>query len=191
MKNCALLIVDLQKAYFNNDQLETQKQKLVGKCNELIGLCRQNNIPVFNIRTEHAHAKATWTLNMIDDRQGYLFAGDAGAANVDNLAVEHAITVIKTRDSAFWDTTLEHQLRTLGITRLILCGVSTHTCIAQTAADAYAANFRVLLAEEAVASHIMDLHEISLDVLEEEYRQRRASNAQIANLISRSRSAAG
>jgi nicotinamidase-related amidase len=111
MKNCALLIVDLQNAYFNNGQLAEQKQKLVEKCNELIDLCHANNMPVFNVRTEHARARATWTLNMLDDKQGYLFTGDK------------------------------------------------------------------------------DLHEITLEVLEEEYRQRRATNAQIAKLIARSREA--
>jgi nicotinamidase-related amidase len=105
------------------------------------------------------------------------------------VGLDRTVEVIKTRDSAFWDTTLEHQLRTLGISRLIIAGVSTHTCVAQTAADAYAANFRVLLAEDVIASHIMDLHEITLEVLEEEYRQRRATNAQIAKLIARSREA--
>jgi nicotinamidase-related amidase len=150
MKNCALLIVDLQNAYFNNGQLAEQKQKLVEKCNELIDLCHANNMPVFNVRTEHARARATWTLNMLDDKQGYLFTGDKDAANISDVGLDRTVEVIKTRDSAFWDTTLEHQLRTLGISRLIIAGVSTHTCVAQTAADAYAANFRVLLAEDVI-----------------------------------------
>jgi nicotinamidase-related amidase len=185
MKNCALLVIDMQNAYFTNKELADRKNELIHRCNELTQAAKAEGIPVFNIYTAHSRSKSTWTLNMLDDRQGYLFAGDDDARTLDGLHLDNTITVCKTRDSAFCDTTLEQQLRTLGVSRLVLCGVSTHTCVAQTAADAYAANFRTILAADAIASHDPDYHEMSLDMLQKEYRQRRASNDSIRKLFDR------
>lgn len=167
----ALLIVDLQNAYFNNDALQNRQATLLEKTNELIDLCLKNNLPVFAVRTEHHHDTATWTLNMLDDEQGYLFKDDKDSQNIPGLHIDQAIEVLKTRDSAFHDTTLAAMLKNHAIGTLIVCGVSTHTCIAQTAADAYARNFRVLLAEEAIASHKPEFHEVALTMLQTEYRQ--------------------
>ena len=156
MKNkiqTALLLVDLQKAYFNNHALKKRKSQLVQKTNELIALARKRQWPIFNIITTHQKNRATWTLNMLDDQQGYLFEGDGDSDVIDGLELQEAVTVRKTRDSAFYETNLLAMLRNYGIEQIILCGVSSHTCILQTAADAYAANIRVTLAKEAIASH--------------------------------------
>ena len=60
--------------------------------------------------------------------------------------------MIKTRDSAFFRTELEDLLASRGIESIALAGVSTESCIATTAADAYARDLRVVLVDEAVAS---------------------------------------
>jgi nicotinamidase-related amidase len=78
---------------------------------------------------------------------------------------------VKTRDSAFVGTDLLMRLRNAGATRLLLTGVSTHNCVAQTAADAFANNFRVAYARDAIASNRPDYAEQLLKVLSDEYRQ--------------------
>ncbi|MDB5187219.1 MAG: cysteine hydrolase [Candidatus Saccharibacteria bacterium] len=172
MSKFALLIVDLQNAYFNNDALRDQQSKLLEKTNELIAMAHAYSMPIFNIKTEHQKDIATWTLNMIDDDSGYLFAGDDDAQNIDGLQTQDSIEVIKTRDSAFYGTTLPIMLKNHSVDTMILCGVSTHTCIFQTASDAYAANFRIILAIDAIATHDPKYHQNALTILETEYRQR-------------------
>lgn len=183
MTKVALVIVDMQKAYFRNQALEARRSALIAACNELAERAVSCGLPVFNIVTKHKKDRSTWTLNMLDDKQGYLFEGDEDSEVVDGLYVENAIKIIKTRDSAFFDTTLLDELHQRDIGTLVLAGVSTHTCIFQTAADAYAHNLRVVLAGEAIATHDPGLHQFAVDLLHQEYRQPMKQNKEIFTRI--------
>lgn len=176
----ALLIVDMQAAYFNNDALQQAQESLVNNCNRLIQYARDQAIPIFNIRTVHKHDTSSWTLNMLDDTQGYLFEDEPDSANIEGLDTAGTTVMLKTRDSAFYATDLESSLRTLGVTNLIVCGVSTHTCVFLTATDAYARNFRVTLVQDAIATHDPNFHDSTFDFLKSEYRQ---SVIRIADLV--------
>ena len=171
MDKTALLIIDMQKAFFNNEALEKDREKLIKNCNQLINYCKGSGAAVFNIVTEHKRDKSTWTLNMLEDGEGYLFEGDADTENLDGLEIQNSTKVIKTRDSAFHETDLAQILQDRKIANLILCGVSTHSCIMLTAADAYALNFEVIIAKDAVGSHDPGYHEPALRLLQQEYRQ--------------------
>lgn len=176
----ALIIVDMQKAYFANEELELRRTQLTKVCNQLIADAHRHEAPVILLRTEHTRTRETWTLNMIDDDQGYLFAGDEDAKFVDGLETSGCTEVIKTRDSGFWQTDLLRLLKREDIERVVICGVSTHTCVAQTAADAYSANLRVELAADAIATHAPDYHETTLALLVSEYRMTRVTTKNIA-----------
>lgn len=171
MISTGLLIIDMQNAYFANEALAKQKNRLVVACNQLIDKAASSGAPVFVVLTEHDRDIATWTLNMIADKQGYLYTGSDDSQIISGLQHAGSVTVIKTRDSAFFGTMLANMLHTRGISQLVLAGVSTHTCVAQTAADAYAHNFAVTIATDAVASHQPRWHQTALDMLELEYRQ--------------------
>lgn len=179
MTQAALVIVDMQQAYFHNDALEARREQLTRACNDLIEQAGQRNIPVFNTVTKHKEDRSTWTLNMLDDGEGYLFEGTADVEVVEGLRTMGAIEIVKTRDSAFFETGLFDELRRRNVETIIIAGVSTHTCVFQTAADAYAHDLRVLLASEAIASHDPSLHQVTLDLLEREYRQAAKKNVTI------------
>jgi len=49
--------------------------------------------------------------------------------------------------------------------------VSTESCIAATATDAYAHDLRVVLVEDATASIKWELHDQTLERLKKQYRQ--------------------
>ncbi len=182
MSNTALIIIDMQKAYFQDPVLDQQKPRLVDRCNELVRAAIDHNIPVWNIVTEHARDKSTWTLNMKDDDQGFLFAGSEQAELVQGLEIGKR-TIVKTRDSAFHKTTLTEELTEMEVNTLIICGVSTQSCIFQTAADAYANDMRVVLAVKAIATNNSNFHEATLKLLENEYRQRLLGNQEILRFM--------
>jgi nicotinamidase-related amidase len=183
----ALLLVDLQNAYFNNGTLHKQQNVLIKNINQLIAIAHSHNLPIFNIRTEHLKVTATWTLNMLDDKEGYLFTGEDDSKNIEGLHTQDTIEVFKTRDSAFHNTNLLSMLRNYNVANVIVSGVSTHTCILQTAADAYAANLRVILAQESIASHKPEFHDISLSMLHTEYRQKLMTNSELKDNIKNNR----
>jgi nicotinamidase-related amidase len=185
--NIAIMIVDMQNAYFNNGTLRDRQIRLTENINEIISIAKHHSLPAFNIRTEHQKDIASWTLNMLDDKQGYLFSGESDSQNVPNLIVDNIIPVTKTRDSAFHETTLLSMLRNYDITTVVICGVSTHTCIFQTASDAYALNLRVILANDAIATHQPQYHQPALNILETEYRQKTMTNKELQKYIQNNR----
>lgn len=166
----ALLVIDLQHDYFADDELERCREDVLAACNQLIGAAREAGAPVVEVRTVHARDRSTWALNMLDDDQGMALEGSHGAERLDGL-LEADHLVLKTRDSAFHDTDLVDWLRERDVSRLVLSGVSTESCIAATATDAYAHDLRVVLVDDATASVQKRLHDQTLERLHAQYRQ--------------------
>lgn len=184
MNKYALLVIDMQNAYFHNDALAQKKALLLKNANELLEAAVAADIAIFNIVTEHKRDRSTWSLNMLDDGQGYLFEGEPDTKLVEGLEVSRAVQLTKTRDSAFFETNLLDSLKSLDINTVILLGVSTHSCVLYTAADAYARNLKVVLATDAIASHDPEYHDQTLKMLSQEYRQRCLGNSEIIKLFS-------
>ena len=127
----ALCIVDMQNAFFRDPGLQSRRAEVVTAANQLADAARAVAIPVFVISTVHSRDTSTWTLNMLEAGEGFLFQGDHGTEIVPELNIESTTMVEKTRDSAFFGTDFHLRLTNLGITRLVFAGVSTHGCIAQ------------------------------------------------------------
>ncbi|WP_298584722.1 cysteine hydrolase family protein [uncultured Kocuria sp.] len=167
----ALLVIDMQNSYFDFPELEEQRESVTEKVNELIRAAREGGCPIVLVRTQHERDRSTWTVNMHDDGQGFAFPGTEQSAYVAGLDTEGGTGLVKTRDSAFFDTDLASRLRSLGATHVVLCGISTHSCVSQTAIDAFAHDFRGAVARDAVASENTDLSQALLAFLEDEMRQ--------------------
>lgn len=167
----ALVLIDLQEGFFETPALARERKRLVANCNWLIGAARATSIPVINVRTVHKKDKSTWTLKMLEDGQGYLFENTEQAANLEELDLEGSIEVVKRRDSAFWNTEMLTVLLRHRVNSLILAGVSSETCVSATATDAFAANLRVVLACDALASEDEKFEDVMLKFLESQYRQ--------------------
>jgi len=74
---------------------------------------------------------------------------------------DHLIT--KRRRSAFHDTGLDTLLRDLGVTQVMLAGVSTSAGVESTARSAHDHGYHVVLATDAMADHDADSHRHSLE----------------------------
>ena len=170
MSSQALLVIDMQNDFFVDDELERCREDLTKACNDLIARARDAGVPVVEVQTVHKHDKSTWALNMLEDDQGMSLAGSEGVQRINGLQAGDDV-IPKTRDSAFFGTDLEQRLKESGVERLVLCGVSTESCIAATATDAYARNLRVTLVEDATASIEWAQHDQTLARLKEQYRQ--------------------
>jgi nicotinamidase-related amidase len=163
-------MIDVQNAFFEAGALEEVRERLVEHCNQLIAWGRENDLVVANIRTEHRDDRSTWTLNMLEDDKGFLIEGDHDAQPLEDLDLDGTQDVVKTRDDAFLGTELATVLAERDVRTLVIAGVSTHSCVATTAAHAYAENFHVVLAEDAIASNRPELHEGTVALLQDEFR---------------------
>lgn len=167
----ALLVIDMQNAYFEAPELAARQDRLVASCNRLLEAFASTGHKALLVGTEHERDKSTWTLNMLDDDQGFIFRGSKQAEAVPGLAKDGLPQLNKTRDSAFVGTNLLSRLRNWGADEVVLAGVSTHNCIAQTGADAFAHNIRVTYAKDAMASEDPKDAEDMLRILSTTYRQ--------------------
>lgn len=176
----ALLLIDLQEAFFEDPVMAAARGRVLTGVNRLAKAAHRREVPVFLISTEHSRDRSTWTLSMLDDDQGYLFHGDSGTATVAELDTSGMTRVEKTRDSAWLGTDLPLRLRNLQVERVVIAGVSTHACIAETARDAYAHNVRATIVTDAVADEREGHMDMVLDLL---VGDRQASLAQVAEVI--------
>lgn len=179
----ALVLIDLQNSYFEFPELEKEKDRLLARANELVAVARDAGRPVVLVRTEHERDRSTWTLNMLEDEQGFAFPGTEQAAFLDGLDVEGGIEVTKTRDSAFHDTRLAEVLEDAGATHVLLAGVSTHSCVSQTATAAFAHDLHVAIDRDAIASDDTELSAAMLDFLGDEMRQSILDHARALTLL--------
>jgi len=179
----AALIIDMQNAFFEDPGLKSQQDDLVDACNELIEAVSARGGKVLLVGTEHERDKSTWTLSMLDDDQGFIFRGSEQAEFVPGLLTRGLAQLTKTRDSAFVGTDLLSRLRNWGVDQVILAGVSIHSCIAQTAADAFTHNIRVVFAEDAVGSEDRETADAVLSAVSKLYRQPVLSAPEIRELL--------
>ena len=179
----ALLVIDMQNSYFELPGLAEQRDQVLRRVNELLVAAREAERPVVMVRTEHARDASTWTLNMRSDGEGFAFPGTEQARFLSDLQVSDFVEIVKTRDSAFHGTPLHRELQRLGVAHLLICGVSTHSCVAQTAIHAFAHDYHVAVASDAVTSENSELAEALQEFLRTEMRQPLLNQSDSAALL--------
>jgi nicotinamidase-related amidase len=178
-----VVVIDMQNAYFEDPALGRRRDELVEACNALMDAAQSRGAKVLLVKTEHERDKSTWTLNMLEDNQGFIFRGSEQADFVPGLATAGLPQLVKTRDSAFLGTDLLWRLRNWDSDTIVLAGVSSHNCVAQTGADAFGHNIRVVYATEATGSEDREAEKALLSILTREYRQEMLRLPQIEALI--------
>ena len=93
--------------------------------------------------------------------------GTWGADVVDRLRPrEGEVIVDKFGYSAFDDTILEREMRSRGVTTLIVVGVVTYACVLATAFSAFDRGFDVILADDAAGSWNAGLDKATGDIVD-------------------------
>lgn len=173
MKDAALLVIDMQNGFCSDDgglaragvDIANQ-QAVVPRVAELVGLCREAEIPIVWTKTVHYPEDASRSARRIPSHLGkrgleLCAAGSPDAeiyGELQPLVGEEDPVVEKHRSSAFYDTSLDTKLRMLGAEVLILSGVTSNFCVDTTARDAYARDYDLLLIKDCVAASFDDLH---------------------------------
>jgi ureidoacrylate peracid hydrolase len=169
----ALLVVDMQNGFchkqgsFAKLGMQSEPTAIVPHINELRYAFRAANIPVFFLRTAYNADYSDRRRRDAGDRlvklQG-LIRGSWDANILDELMPEPDETVVdKTRNSGFFQTSLESTLKERGVNHLILTGVGTDVCVESTARDAYQMDFAVTTVSDATGTcnepdHLAALH---------------------------------
>lgn len=93
-------------------------------------------------------------------------AGALGSAFVGPLPRPGELVLRKTRYSPFWDTDIDARLKALEVDTLVIAGLTTECCVADTAKDAFNHDYHVFIAADACAAYEPDLHAGALKMLD-------------------------
>lgn len=164
----ALLIIDLQKDYFNpelwpNSVLPAEKGRLIEAANGWVEIFRKKNRPILWMRQTFDPDMQDAFLHARNSQQPYCVEGTPGADLLVGLGIREEDPVLKKkRYSAFFGTGLEAMLQDLEITHLYLAGITTSWCIRSTATDAYQRDLNVSLCADCLAGFTRESHEQDL-----------------------------
>ncbi|MDI3331325.1 MAG: isochorismatase family cysteine hydrolase [Micrococcus sp.] len=179
----AVVFIDLQEGFFEFPDLHDNRALMVEESNWLAAQAHAGGHPVFVVSTVHQEDRSTWTLKMLEDDQGFNFEGTRQAGLLDGLDLEPARHLAKTRDSAFFGTDLLDQLRDVGARRLVLAGVTAESCVSATGRDAFAHDFEVVYARQAIASSDSDRGWTDLENVSADFRQTILNRPEVQRLL--------
>jgi biuret amidohydrolase len=168
---CALMVIDMQNDFIlPGAPLEGWNcMAIVPKIAELVLFFRKNNRPV--IWTQHIHQHndigllgPMWPSTGPDSPTKALVKGTPGVEIVADLPapITSELVIEKRRYSAFFQTDLELNLRTMGVKTLLITGVHTNICCEATARDGFMRDFQILSVSDAQTAITRELHEAAL-----------------------------
>jgi nicotinamidase-related amidase len=136
----ALLVIDIQKAFFDIDQQTTQSlERAIEEVNAAIAMFRSRQLPI--IAVQHI------------DAEEQLVPGADGFALPEQLAILASdLHIVKTYGNAFNRTTLADELRALDVDTVILTGFCAEYCVLSTCRGAEDRNLTPIILRGALAS---------------------------------------
>ena len=163
---CALLIMDYQPAVLD---LVADGGKLVEHANEAIDAARRHGVTVGFVRV--AFDDDDYTIVPATNRSfaavatgRQLHVSSPAMALHPDLAVRQGdIVVRKTRVGAFSTTNLDEQLTNLGITTLVLAGLTTSGVVLSTVREAADRDYRLALLSDCVGDPRREVHDVLME----------------------------
>lgn len=132
----ALLIIDMQEAFFEDALNLFDAKGLVKRINLLIEKFRNSNYPIIFIR----HCEETGPLQK-DSVKWQIFS------EIASTTTDYYIN--KDTPDSFNNTSLNENLKDLGVTTLYVAGLQTDFCIDTTCRSAFKENFKTILIDDA------------------------------------------
>jgi ureidoacrylate peracid hydrolase len=196
LRSPAVLIVDLtndfchpQGVYARHGAACDAAQAIVEPARALLQAAEAAGVPtvlVTQVIYEDRAGRAVAGGGLVESRPWLaaegLRPGSWGVQLIDELPRADYV-IEKARASGFHATPLELLLRGLGVRTVIVAGAFTNQCVEATVRDAWARDFRVIIARDAVAAFDPALHAATLESLKPLARQLPA--AEIARLLAR------
>ncbi len=188
--SCALIVVDMQEYQVSEDSsivrlfektVPGMLQYFIGRVTELVipninrllEFFRAHDLPVYftkfasmrpdrrdyakNIQSVNRLAENLINEPIFPDKQ------DPSASIIPELTPQgNDVIILKTTSGTFSSTDLDHQLRNLDVSMVIITGVVTNFCVENTARIAADLGYNVVLVEDSCAAWSPSLHESTL-----------------------------
>lgn len=153
----ALLVVDIQRDFLPGGALGVRDgDAVVPLLNRCMAAAQGRGLPVVATRDWHPADHCSfrpqggpWPVHCVADTPGAAFSSDL-ALPEDALLVYKATRRDEEAYSTFHGTGLAQRLRALGVKRVVIGGLATDYCVRNSALDALAEGFDVVVLEDAV-----------------------------------------
>lgn len=171
----AVLVVDMQRAFFdNNDSLGqsgldvTPLQVAIPGSVKLVNLARASGVPVIFTRYVYMPGMVDFGRKFGASAEGRKASNSLGYGTeeieiIPELGVRPDEVVIdKSRPSSFYGTRLEPVLTGMGVRNLIVCGVTTNICVETTVRDAGQRDYGTFVVSDAVGEFLPERNHYAL-----------------------------
>jgi ureidoacrylate peracid hydrolase len=173
----ALLLIDMQVDFASpGGPMDkpghdlTAAQAAVKQAERLAYAARAANVPLVFVRLitrpeDETQFLREWKERRRSDDPPLCREGTRGADFVGPQPASGDYVVSKSRYSPFDGTRLDESLRAMGRDTLVVCGLTTECCIDAAVQDAFARDYHVFIAADAVAAYEASLHQAALKAL--------------------------
>jgi nicotinamidase-related amidase len=157
----ALLLIDVinDLEFEDGEKLAAAAEPVAGNIARLKREAKTNGVPCLYINDNFGQ----WQSDFKHLVSSCLRDGVRGAPVVQQLVPQRDdYFVLKPRHSGFFQTPLDLLLRDLGARKLILCGLTTDSCVLFTANDAYLRGFEIIVPADCSAAVTTSRHAAAL-----------------------------
>jgi nicotinamidase-related amidase len=141
--NKALLLVDIQKDYFENGKSQLfEAERAAFQASKLVELFRKEGLPVIHVQHVNISEGATF---FVPDTEGVQIHSSV-------FPNPEEVVIIKNAPNSFYHTDLSDTLNKGKVEHLIICGMMTHMCIDTTVRAAKDYGYKVTLIQDACAT---------------------------------------
>ncbi len=160
----ALIVVDMQNGFLKQDGFMVKAGLNIDQCmaaiepnQRVIAACREAKIPViftrYSLRSDYKDAGLLGEIYPALKESQAMVVGTRDWEIADELKpMPGDIILDKQRYSSFYNTNLEVILRGLGVTMVVVTGVTTNICVELTVRDAFFRDFKVTVIEDCVGA---------------------------------------
>ncbi len=181
----ALMVIDMQRdflepggfgAALGNDV--SLLAPIVPNVARLLGAFRSQSLVIVHTKECHrpdladcppakrARGRGTLRIGEPGPMGRVLIAGEPGNDFVPSAAPRRGETILaKPGKGAFYDTDLQAKLHSLGITHLLMTGVTTEVCVQTTMREANDRGYECLLVEDATESYFPSFKQATLEMV--------------------------
>lgn len=161
----ALAIIDFVTDFDFEDGETLFKQALPAaeKLSRLKQRARQSKAPIIYVNDNYG----MWQTDFEGQARDIEAKSAQGRKIIDLLRPEKEdYYVLKPQRSGFYETPLTVLLEELGVSKLIICGLTTDICVLFTAHDAYMRGFKITVASDCCAAVKPAYHTAALELME-------------------------
>ncbi|MDI1361255.1 cysteine hydrolase family protein [Methylotenera sp.] len=140
LKDSALILIDIQNTYRHGLMQLTNVEPAIIEAQKLLKLARELKIPVIHIQHDAGVGSP------------YDISADIGAIATEVAPIAGEKVIVKNYPNAFVETTLDAELKSLGIKNIVLAGFMTHMCVNSTAHGAFNLGYASTIVASATAT---------------------------------------